>query len=386
MIGTRPPRSAPADTAPPKPSASASSAEPLVRFRGVQKTYDGVHLVVRQLDLDIQRGEFLTLLGPSGSGKTTTLMMLAGFESPTAGDIVLDGKPITRTPPHKRHFGMVFQNYALFPHLTVGQNVAYPLTVRGIAKPEQAQRVTRALDMVRLQGMAERLPSQLSGGQQQRVALARALVFDPQLVLMDEPLGALDKQLREHMQIELKDLHRQLGVTFVYVTHDQGEALTMSDRVAVFNDGEIQQIDAVMRMYEMPTNRFVAGFIGDSTVLAGTVRAAHIDNERCGIVLPDGRVLTGVNVNGVEVGAHVVASIRPERIVLHRHAPDERGNVLQSRVAGVIYFGDHLRLLCSIGEGQHDATVKLALTGGDAPQVGDSVWLEFPPELTRIYR
>ncbi|TMH27006.1 MAG: ATP-binding cassette domain-containing protein, partial [Betaproteobacteria bacterium] len=165
MVGTRPPRSAPADAAPPKPSASPASAEPLVRFRGVQKTYDGLHLVVRQLDLDIQRGEFLTLLGPSGSGKTTTLMMLAGFESPTAGDIVLDGKPITRTPPHKRHFGMVFQNYALFPHLTVGQNVAYPLTVRGIAKPEQAQRVTRALDMVRLQGMADRLPSQLSGGQ-----------------------------------------------------------------------------------------------------------------------------------------------------------------------------------------------------------------------------
>jgi len=198
-------------------SAAHPHAEvaPLVRFRGVQKTYDGVHLVVRQLDLDIRPGEFLTLLGPSGSGKTTTLMMLAGFESPTAGDILLDGKPITRTPPHKRHFGMVFQNYALFPHLTVGQNVAYPLTVRRVPKAEQAQRVERALSMVRLGGMADRLPSQLSGGQQQRVALARALVSEPQLVLMDEPLGALDKQLREHMQIELKELHRQLGGTFV---------------------------------------------------------------------------------------------------------------------------------------------------------------------------
>jgi putative spermidine/putrescine transport system ATP-binding protein len=365
------------------PHAGAAAAEPLVRFRGVQKTYDGTHLVVHQLDLDIQRGEFLTLLGPSGSGKTTTLMMLAGFESPTAGDILLDGKPITRTPPHKRHFGMVFQNYALFPHLTVGQNVAYPLTVRKVSKADQAQRVARALDMVRLKGMAERYPAQLSGGQQQRVALARALVFEPQLVLMDEPLGALDKQLREHMQIELKELHRQLGVTFVYVTHDQGEALTMSDRVAVFNDGEVQMLAPVEAMYEAPSNRFVAGFIGDSTVIKGTVRAA--DDERCGMVLPDGRVLTGVNVNGAAVGAQVEACIRPERIGRHGAAPAGRGNVLQARVIGVIYFGDHLRLLCSLGEAQVEATVKLALSGGTPPQAGDTVWLEFPPELCRIY-
>ena len=180
-------------------AAAQPEREALVRFRGVQKTYDGVQLVVRQLDLEIRAGEFLTLLGPSGSGKTTPLMMLAGFESPTAGEIELAGRPITRTPPHKRHFGMVFQNYALFPHMTVTQNVAYPLSVRKAPKQEQAQRVARALDMVRLQGMADRYPAQLSGGQQQRVALARALVFEPQLVLMDEPLGALDKQLREHM-------------------------------------------------------------------------------------------------------------------------------------------------------------------------------------------
>jgi len=375
------------DNAERAPDAQHARA-PLVRFRGVQKTYDGVHLVVRDLDLDIERGEFLTLLGPSGSGKTTTLMMLAGFESPTAGDIALDGKPITGTPPHKRHFGMVFQNYALFPHLSVGRNVAYPLSVRGMSNAERTERVAKALDMVRLAGMAERLPSQLSGGQQQRVALARALVFGPQLVLMDEPLGALDKQLREHMQIELKELHRQLGVTFVYVTHDQGEALTMSDRVAVFNDGAIQQIDAVERLYEMPANRFVAGFVGDSTTLKGTVRAAHIDNgsEHCGIVLPDGRVITGVNVNGAEVDAQVIASIRSERIVLHRQAPGDRGNVLQSRVAGVIYYGDHQRVLCEVGDGQAGATVKLPLAAGAMVQAGDSVWLEFPPDYTRIYR
>ncbi|HEX6705740.1 MAG TPA: ABC transporter ATP-binding protein [Albitalea sp.] len=378
MLTSQPPV-APAATA-----SAAADAAPLVRFRGVQKTYDGVHLVVRALDLDIRRGEFLTLLGPSGSGKTTTLMMLAGFETPTAGEIVLDGRPITRTPPHKRHFGMVFQNYALFPHMSVGKNVAYPLTVRGVSQVEQATRVARALDMVRLTGMADRLPSQLSGGQQQRVALARALVFEPQLVLMDEPLGALDKQLREHMQIELKELHRQLGVTFVYVTHDQGEALTMSDRVAVFNDGEIQQIDVVDRMYEAPSNRFVAGFIGDSTVLKGTVRAA--DDERCGIVLVDGRVIAGVNVNQAPVGAAVDACIRPERIVLHAQAAGHRGNLLQATVSGVIYFGDHLRLLCDVGEGQAPATVKLPLATPVVPRTGDAVWLEFPPEFTRVYR
>jgi putative spermidine/putrescine transport system ATP-binding protein len=243
--------------------------------------------------------------------------------------------------------------------------------------------VARALDMVQLQGMAERYPAQLSGGQQQRVALARALVFEPQLVLMDEPLGALDKQLREHMQIELKELHRQLGVTFVYVTHDQSEALTMSDRVAVFNDGAIQQVDVVDRIYEAPTNRFVAGFIGDSTMLGGTVRAS--DGERCGIVLTDGRVLTGVNVNASVVGAAVKAGIRPERIVLHHQPAPERTNVLQARVGSVIYFGDHLRLLCRVGEGQSDATVKLPLAVPAVPAVGDAVWLEFPPDLTRIY-
>ena len=357
----------------------------LVRFAGVQKTYDGEQLVVQQLDLDIHRGEFLSLLGPSGSGKTTTLMMLAGFESPTAGEIFLNGAQITGTPPHKRNFGMVFQNYALFPHLTVGQNVAYPLTVRKVSKADQASRVKRALDMVRLSGMSDRLPGQLSGGQQQRVALARALVFEPQLVLMDEPLGALDKQLREHMQIELKELHKQLGVTFVYVTHDQGEALTMSDRVAVFNDGVIQQLAPVEALYETPSNRFVAGFVGDSTVLKG--RLSTIGNT-ASLELADGGVLDGINVNQAPAGAQVAAYIRPERIVLHRQAPASAANTLPARVARVIYFGDHLRLLCEIGGGQAEATVKLPLTlldGLAPPQPGEPVHLEFPAALTRIY-
>jgi putative spermidine/putrescine transport system ATP-binding protein len=375
----------------PSSATSERLTAPLVRFVGVQKSYDGVQLVVRQLDLDIRRGEFLTLLGPSGSGKTTTLMMLAGFESPTAGEILLDGKPITSTPPHRRNFGMVFQNYALFPHLTVGQNVAYPLTVRKVTKSEQATRVAKALDMVRLKGLSDRFPPQLSGGQQQRVALARALVFEPQLVLMDEPLGALDKQLREHMQIELKELHRQLGVTFVFVTHDQGEALTMSDRVAVFNDGAIQQVDAADRMYEAPANRFVAGFIGDSTTLRGTVRAVQSNPGlgRCDIVLADGCVLTGINVNGAAVGGQVEACIRPERIAIEpdtrAEAVQGRANMLRAQVRGVIYFGDHLRLLCAVGGGQPDATVKMPLSVLHVPETGDRIWLEFPTEFTRVY-
>jgi len=362
------------------------SQDPLVRFCGVQKTYDGEQLVVRQLDLDIRRGEFLSLLGPSGSGKTTTLMMLAGFESPTSGDILLDGRPITRVPPHKRNFGMVFQNYALFPHLTVAQNVAYPLTVRKVPKDEQAKRVQKALDMVRLTGLGERLPARLSGGQQQRVALARALVFEPQLVLMDEPLGALDKQLREHMQIELKELHRQLGVTFVYVTHDQGEALTMSDRVAVFNEGVIQQLDGVEPLYETPSNRFVAGFVGDSTVLRGTLAGR---GAQAALVLPNGQRLQGLDVQGAAEGAAVEACIRPERIVLRgTQEPTSGSGVLQATVTGAIYHGDHLRLLCYAGASQSEVTVKLPLARHGAaahPLPGESVHLEFPAAALRLY-
>ena len=360
-------------------------AEPLVRFSGVQKTYDGVQLVVRALDLDIQRGEFLSLLGPSGSGKTTTLMMLAGFESPTAGDILLDGRPITGTPPHKRNFGMVFQNYALFPHLSVGQNVAYPLTVRKVSRSEQAERVAKALDMVRLSGMAERLPSQLSGGQQQRVALARALVFNPQLVLMDEPLGALDKQLREHMQLELKELHQRLGVTFVYVTHDQSEALTMSDRVAVFNEGVVQQLADVSALYETPANRFVAGFVGDSTLLNGTL---ELRSGQAFLVLPDGRRLAGVHVGAGTSGGRAEACVRPERIVLHTAAAAPAGQVLRATVVRSIYHGDHVRLMCDVGAGQELATVRVVRGHAGAcplPQGGEAVLLEFPPTSTRIY-
>ena len=352
---------------------------PLVSFVGVQKTYDGKTLVVRDLNLEIRKGEFLSLLGPSGSGKTTTLMMLAGFESPTAGEILLASKAITRTPPHKRNFGMVFQNYALFPHMTVAQNIAYPLQVRKLPAAQVQDKVARALDMVQMGHMGERYPAQLSGGQQQRVALARALVFDPQLVLMDEPLGALDKQLREHMQIELKALHRKLGVTFVYVTHDQSEALTMSDRVAVFNDGRIQQIGTVSAMYETPANRFVAGFVGDNAALPGTV--VQVEGGQCAVQLPNGQRLQGTNVNRAAVGEAVQCSARPERITL---AEQPVPNSVPAQVLDVIYFGDHLRLRCHV-QPQQEVMVKLPLEHGQVPTPGRSVHLQVAPEHLRVY-
>ncbi len=361
--------------------ADMESNQALVTFKGVQKTYDGSSLVVRDLNLQIRKGEFLSLLGPSGSGKTTTLMMLAGFESPTSGDILLNGQNITRTPPHKRNFGMVFQNYALFPHMTVAQNIAYPLSVRGIPDQERQAKVAKALDMVQMGAMGDRFPAQLSGGQQQRVALARALVFDPQLVLMDEPLGALDKQLREHMQIELKALHRSLGITFVYVTHDQSEALTMSDRVAVFNDGLIQQIDRVDRLYEAPANRFVAGFVGDNSVLTGVVAA--VDGERCTVRLPDGSALQGLNINQAAVGESVHCSIRPERISLR--PLDTPHSTLQTQLRDLMYFGDHQRLRCHLPQ-QAEIGVKVPLQGMDSLQAGQSVTLFLPTEHVRIYR
>ncbi|PXW16013.1 ABC transporter ATP-binding protein [Paraburkholderia caballeronis] len=356
----------------------------IVSFRGVRKTYDGETLVVRHLDLDIYQGEFLTLLGPSGSGKTTCLMMLAGFEFPTGGEIRLDGQLLNNVPPHKRNIGMVFQNYALFPHLTVEQNVAYPLGVRKVPAAERAQRVNDALKMVRMEGFAKRYPAQLSGGQQQRIALARALVFQPKLVLMDEPLGALDKQLREHMQYELKSLHEKLGVTFVYVTHDQGEALTMSDRVAVFDKGIVQQIDTVDRLYETPCNEFVANFIGDSNRLRGTITST--DGEFCEVSLADGTRLVGRNVGGAQQGAAAIACIRPERMRLAAGAARGGSNTLAGEARGLIYFGDHVRMRCGLPQ-QDECFVKVPL-GTDALDTfapGQPVALEFAPEHLRVF-
>lgn len=360
--------------------SSAGTNDVLVSFRGVQKSYDGEALIVKDLNLDIRKGEFLTLLGPSGSGKTTSLMMLAGFETPTAGEILLAGRSINNVPPHKRDIGMVFQNYALFPHMTVAENLAFPLTVRGMSKTDVSEKVKRALDMVQLGTFAHRYPAQLSGGQQQRVALARALVFEPQLVLMDEPLGALDKQLREHMQMEIKHLHQRLGVTVVYVTHDQGEALTMSDRVAVFHQGEIQQIAPPRNLYEEPKNTFVANFIGENNRLNGKL-LSH-SGERCVVELERGEKVEALAVNVGQVGDAVTLSIRPERISLNGNS-ESCVNRFSGRVAEFVYLGDHVRVRLEVA-GKTDFFVKQPIAELDpALSVGDVVPIGWQIEHVR---
>jgi len=329
--------------------------DPIVRFAEVQKSYDGEILVIKNLNLDIERGEFLTMLGPSGSGKTTCLLMLAGFEPATYGEIILDGKPINDVPPNKRGIGMVFQNYALFPHMTVAENLAFPLEVRRMPKSEVAERVQRALDMVQLGGFEHRRPGQLSGGQQQRVAVARALVFGPQLILMDEPLGALDRQLREQMQYEIKHIHEDLGVTIVYVTHDQAEALTMSNRIAVFNDGIIQQLATPDDLYERPENAFVAQFIGENNKLLGTVK--EINARNCTVEVEGGDIIEALVVNVTAKGERTTLSLRPERVQIN---PPEGAlpNVFTGRVEELIYLGDHIRARINVC-GHDDFIVKI---------------------------
>ncbi|MGO1767671.1 spermidine/putrescine ABC transporter ATP-binding protein [Advenella sp. S44] len=362
-------------------AANANNNNPLVRFKNVRKSYDGKNQVVRHLNLDIRRGEFLTLLGPSGSGKTTTLMMLAGFETPTSGTIELAGEQIDNLPPHKRNIGMVFQNYALFPHITVQENVAFPLKVRKVDAATRQQKVSKALAMVQLNGMEKRYPSQLSGGQQQRVALARALVFEPELVLMDEPLGALDKQLREHMQLEIKRLHGELGVTVVYVTHDQDEALTMSDRVAVFHDGMVQQIGSPQDIYEAPDTAFVAGFIGENNRTHGTI--AHAGARQATVDLDSGMQIQGTPQLGMKAGDRVSVSIRPERIAINpaQNATDVR---CQGKVREVIYLGDHVRVRLVIN-GDPDFVVKQPVSQVQQKiAVGDTVDLGWNHEFVRL--
>ena len=351
----------------------AQSEAPHVTFCRVQKTYDGVNLIVRDLNLDIRRGEFLTLLGPSGSGKTTCLMMLAGFETPTSGQIRLSGEIINRVPPHQRNIGMVFQNYALFPHMTVIDNLRFPLAVRKLPNAQIDAKVTRALAMVQLGAYGDRYPQQLSGGQQQRVALARALVFDPELVLMDEPLGALDKQLREQMQLEIKHLHQELGVTVVFVTHDQGEALTLSDRIAVFDKGVIQQIDAPATLYEKPANNFVANFIGENNALEGVVES--VDGERCQVRLANGSRVEASVGNVATVGAKTVLSVRPESVQLNVQSLG-CANRLGGYVKEILYQGDHLRVRVELA-GRREIIVKAPAAqhkhrfdNGDAIHVG----------------
>ena len=334
---------------------ATSSKNAFVKFKRVQKSYDGETLVVKDLNLEIPKGEFLTMLGPSGSGKTTCLMMLAGFETATHGDILLDGVSINNIPPHQRGIGMVFQNYALFPHMTVAENLAFPLEVRKIAKAERETKIIRALDMVEMGNFAGRRPSQLSGGQQQRIALARALVFEPELVLMDEPLGALDKQLREKMQFEITNLAHALGITVVYVTHDQTEALTMSDRVAVFNDGQIQQLASPDSLYEEPENSFVAQFIGENNTLDGEVK--NLSNNMAVVQLDDGSLINCKPVNVESVGVRTKVSIRPERVEYNKKRINKQAHTLTAEVLEFIYMGDIFRTRLRVA-GNDDFIIK----------------------------
>lgn len=316
-----------------------SNSDSFVRFEKVDKSYDGEILVVKDLNLDVPKGEFLTMLGPSGSGKTTVLMMLAGFETPTSGEIYLDGNPISSIPPNKRGIGMVFQNYALFPHMTVKENLEFPLEVRKMKKSVIDEKVANALSMVELQDFGSRMPLQLSGGQQQRVALARSLVFEPRLVLMDEPLGALDKNLREQMQYEIKHIHEKIGITVVYVTHDQSEALTMSNRIAVFNDGKIQQISSPDVLYEKPDSSFVAQFIGENNQLKGKVKS--VNGENCIITTESGDDIHALKINVNNSGDTSLVSLRPERVAINSSEKFE--NNFDAKVKELIYLGDHIR-------------------------------------------
>jgi putative spermidine/putrescine transport system ATP-binding protein len=308
-------------------TADMRGTVPAVQLEGLVKRYGEVDAVAG-IDLTVADGEFFSMLGPSGSGKTTTLRMIAGFEQPTAGRVLLHGQDVTGVPPFDRDVNTVFQDYALFPHMTVGQNVAYGLAVRNVARSEQRSRVAEALRQVRLEGYEERRPAQLSGGQRQRVALARALILRPRVLLLDEPLGALDLKLRQEMQIELKAIQGEVGITFIYVTHDQDEALTMSDRMAVFNEGHIQQIGTPAEVYEHPATRFVASFVGTSNLIRG--EASHA-------ILGD-------------AGTHAV---RPEKIRIGRPdsepAADEQ--MAQGRVREVIYLGSETRYLVSLDVG-----------------------------------
>ncbi len=321
------------------------------------------------------------MLGPSGSGKTTCLMMLAGFETATHGEIRMNGQNINNLPPHRRGIGMVFQNYALFPHMTVGENLAFPLEVRGMGKSEREAKIAHALDMVQMGRFANRRPAQLSGGQQQRIALARALVFDPELVLMDEPLGALDKQLREHMQFEIKHLHERLGITVVYVTHDQGEALTMSDRIAVFNDGLIQQLASPSDLYERPDNSFVAGFIGENNRLTGTIE--ELARDKALVRLATGELIDATPVNVRETGQQTLVSIRPERIEFKPDLMPKGAHMLDAEVIEVIYMGDILRARLKVA-GSEDFVMKMRNTLGQTRlSPGEKIRIGWHPQDAR---
>jgi putative spermidine/putrescine transport system ATP-binding protein len=370
------------DTAPVGEADTAASA-PDIRLAGVRKLYGDV-VAVDGVDLDIRRGEFFTLLGPSGSGKTTCLRMIAGFERPDEGRIELGGDDVSRLPPAERDVNTVFQDYALFPHMSVGENVAYGLKVKKVAKAERGQRVEDALAMVRLEGYGDRRPSQLSGGQRQRVALARALVNRPRVLLLDEPLGALDLKLRQQLQVELKRIQNEVGITFVYVTHDQDEALTMSDRIAVMDDGRVLQVGSPRDVYEEPESRFVAGFVGVSNLLELPVEKS--DGDLLTLRLGPDDEIAGEHAGGARDGATAIVTIRPERIVLAGERA--RGDChVRGKVKESLYAGPTSRFVVELDGGgelmvvQQNATISYE----DVEALrGQAVVLTWKREYTRV--
>jgi spermidine/putrescine ABC transporter ATP-binding subunit len=352
-----------------------------VVFDELEKRF-GTLVAVDRISIDIAPGEFLTLLGPSGSGKSTSLLMLAGFEEPTDGEILIDGRSIAGVPPYRRNIGMVFQNYALFPHMTVGENIAFPLQARKLPREEVARRIGDVLDLVKLPGYERRYPRQLSGGQQQRVALARALVYNPRVLLMDEPLGALDKHLRERLQLEIKALHEQLKVTIIYVTHDQEEALIMSDRIAVMNQGRIEQIGTPSELYDAPSSRFVASFIGESNLFEGRIVA--VEPDRVSVDVPGIGLLIAPNRESVVADSDIAVTVRPEKIVFTDGGVFGSMNALDAVVEGVVFVGDSRRYEVRAGTGLHLVVKQHNRAGLRQYQPGDAVHLQWHVDDTRL--
>ena len=347
-------------------SDMAAGGSAALSLRKLVKRYGNV-LATDSVSLDVAPGEFMSLLGPSGSGKTTLLMLLAGFETADSGEIHLHGRDISRVPPNKRDIGMVFQRYALFPHMTVAQNVAFPLRMRGVPKAEQETRVKAALDTVELREHLDRVPAQLSGGQQQRVALARAIVFEPGILLMDEPLGALDRKLRKHMQVELKELQGRLKATVIYVTHDQEEALAMSDRVAIINNGRIEQLATPRELYDKPTSAFVGDFIGEINLFDATVE--QVDAQTCVLASAFGRLVgTPAGGRSFSRGEPVQVGIRPERLVIRTGQAAGADFALAASVRQTIFNGNNVAVHVTMSNGQelratvapNDAEARLA--------------------------
>jgi spermidine/putrescine transport system ATP-binding protein len=372
-----------ADQAGTEVSAPGAALLPAIELSGVVKEFHArgeVVAAVRGIDLKIREGEFFSLLGPSGCGKTTTMRMIAGFEEPTQGSIRLHGQDVTGIAPNKRDVNMVFQSYALFPHMSVFENVAFGLRRKRVARPEITRRVGEMLDIVDLGGRGERRPRELSGGQQQRVALARALVNNPRALLLDEPLGALDLKLRQAMQVELKRIQRDVGITFVYVTHDQNEALTMSDRIAVMNDGMIEHLGSPREIYEHPRTRFVADFIGTSNLLAGTV--ARVEGGRAILeISPQERIIVPLHGASVAAGGELELTVRPEKIELSTTAPAGDGCRLRGTVTEVVYLGTSTNFVVTTTTGADMIIFQQNSASADVvAERGDSVWLSWHPQ------